>query len=471
MFYEEEDEYEEIGDKEGLIQKFEECQKEAKIGFFSSEEYEYLINLFIQGQNLDSALKAVDWALEQYPHATDFMLDKSRILAFMGQTNEAMSLISKAEDFLHETEELLFSKAFVFYQQEKYTESINCCEKLLPLVEGMDEPEEQVYCILGLCYVRLGKAEQAVPFFIKVLHQNPEMEEVAEELLDCYELLGRLAEVEEFYQEFTDKNPYSVRAWHNLGRYYMRTLRFTDAYKAFEYTTLIDEENADGFFQLGNVLMNLERYEEALAQYEEALRLERSAEYYCHIGACYEQLKQYEKAISAFKKAIQYEDDYADAWYGIGTSLNSCDKCFEAIHFLQKALKHDPENGQYWAALAYSEYETGNVISSLSAYEKANDLDPQDAITLLEWANIYFEQGDYDHAAEILENGIAEVEDYGDLIYHLTAYLLLAGRHQIALRYFEKALSEFFDKHEEIFVYFPQAETRRILDKIINQYR
>ena len=138
---------------------------------------------------------------------------------------------------------------------------------------------------------------------------------------------------------------------------------------------------------------------------------------------------------------------------------------------MEKALKHDPENGQYWAALAYSEYETGNVISSLSAYEKANDLDPQDAITLLEWANIYFEQGDYDHAAEILEGGIAEVEDYGDLIYHLTAYLLLAGRHQIALRYFEKALSEFFDKHEEIFVYFPQAETRRILDKIINQYR
>ena len=78
--------------------------------------------------------------------------------------------------------------------------------------------------------------------------------------------------------------------------------------------------------------------------------------------------------------------------------------------------------------MAHAEYKIGNTISSLDAYEEAAKLDATDKEIFLNWSFIYFEQGSYDKAIEILLSGFQDNPDDAEFFYRMTVYLIEGGR-------------------------------------------
>jgi tetratricopeptide (TPR) repeat protein len=107
----------------------------------------------------------------------------------------------------------------------------------------------------------------------------------------------------------------------------------------------------------------------------------------------------------------------------------------------------------------------------LDAYEEASKLDPQDKEIWLNWSFIYYEQGDYDKAVEVLAHGFDEIAADAELFYRMTVYLIEAGRFKEAFNYLENALILDFDAHASLYEFFPQLETQKALFKIIEQFR
>jgi tetratricopeptide (TPR) repeat protein len=91
----------------------------------------------------------------------------------------------------------------------------------------------------------------------------------------------------------------------------------------------------------------------------------------------YEKLEHYDLGFKYYQKAIKLDNFNDEAWFGAGMCLNAQDKWYESIHFLNKALKFDPENSEYWTAVAETEYKLGNIVSSLDAWEEVCLLDPE----------------------------------------------------------------------------------------------
>jgi tetratricopeptide (TPR) repeat protein len=89
----------------------------------------------------------------------------------------------------------------------------------------------------------------------------------------------------------------------------------------------------------------------------------------------------------------------------------------------------------------------------------------------LKWSQIYYEQGDFEKAIEIILKGIDELPETSELYYRATAYLIAAGKYKQAFNYLENALILNFENHTVLLEFFPKLQTQKALFKIIDQYR
>jgi tetratricopeptide (TPR) repeat protein len=81
----------------------------------------------------------------------------------------------------------------------------------------------------------------------------------------------------------------------------------------------------------GSALYNLKRYEEAIAAYDQAIRLDpNSAMAYNNKGFALYNLKRYKEAIAAYDQAIRLDPNYALAYYNKGLALERLRKKTEA---------------------------------------------------------------------------------------------------------------------------------------------
>ena len=126
---------------------------------------------------------------------------------------------------------------------------------------------------------------------------------------------------------------------------------------------------------------------------------------------------------------------------------------------------------EYWLALAAAEYQIGNLVSAVEAYEKATEVGPENKDGWLNWSILLYEQGNFDGAIDLMRNALEISPVEAELHYRLCAYLLAAGRYREAYECLENALMLDFDKHRLLFEYFPELESQQALARLIDQYR
>src|SRR5260221_254213 len=101
---------------------------------------------------------------------------------------------------------------------------------------------------------------------------------------------------------------------------------------------LISLKTKEEWIREGNALNGLKRYEEALAAYEQAIRLDpNDADYYHTKGIALNDLKRNEEALAAYEQAIRLDPNYTYAYYGKGFVLNELKRYKEAEQAFEKA--------------------------------------------------------------------------------------------------------------------------------------
>ncbi|MCJ8278707.1 MAG: tetratricopeptide repeat protein [Rivularia sp. ALOHA_DT_140] len=127
----------------------------------------------------------------------------------------------------------------------------------------------------------------------------------------------------------------------------------------------INSANADDLYRKANTFYELQRYEDALNNYKQAIDIkpEYAQAWYGQAKALYE-LDSHQEALSAYDRAIELEPDYLNAWRGRGFVLNKLKRYQEAIYSFGKALKLQPELPEVLNA-------KGEALSSLKRYDEA----------------------------------------------------------------------------------------------------
>lgn len=463
-----EENFKKRNEEKELVKKYESFRENKEAFYFTSDEYESIIQTYLDNNKHRKALKATNLAIEQYPYAVEFMVLKAQVYSNLQEYGIAIDILEKAGNLHPGDSDIFLIKGNIQILNGDINDALASFNRALEQSDDKDE----IYYSIGLAYQNRGDYKEAISYFKRSLEENLNNENALYELAYCLDVTGELETSISYYKEFIDKDPYSEYAWFNLGIVYNKLEKYEDSINAYEYCLAIDEKYSSAYFNMGNSLMMLKKYEQGLNAFKTTLELEGpTPEIYFSIGSVYEQMEQYDLAIRYYRKSTKLDQFYDEAWYCTGICLGHQNKWYEAVHFFNKALKLSVENADYWMALAEAEYKVGNVVSSIDAYDEVSQLDPGNQEVWKKWSMIYHEQGDHEQAMNIIHDGLEELPDEASLFYQAVIYLIEKGQYKLAFTYLEKGLFLDYEGHTVLYDHFPKLETQKALYKIIQQYK
>lgn len=181
-----------------------------------------------------------------------------------------------------------------------------------------------------------------------------------------------------------------------------------------------DENESSFYINLGNSYLNLERYDEALATYEEGIKkypYNHILQY--NIGIAYYNLKRIDEYVEALKKTVSIYPFYPDAHRELGTIAESEGRLTQALMSYIMAILTDPTSAESNALLAYAnemvtdklevepegydfpadgdDYsEIDEIISNYVALQKAYKVKSKAKIPLVKQLHVVMESLEYD---------------------------------------------------------------------------
>jgi tetratricopeptide (TPR) repeat protein len=161
----------------------------------------------------------------------------------------------------------------------------------------------------------------------------------------------------------------------------------------------VRSQKADAFFLWGLVLQLQGKYGEAIAKYEETLRLDPNfPNAYANWGSSLEAQNRYGDAIAKYRKATEIDPTYAIAYYDWGRALQVQNQNNDAIAKYRKAIEIDPKFAPAygnWGTILQAQNKFGEAIAK---YQKATEIDPSFAEAYSNWGSALLAQNKYDEA-------------------------------------------------------------------------
>jgi protein O-mannosyl-transferase len=185
------------------------------------------------------------------------------------------------------------------------------------------------------------------------------------------------------WRDTVAKVPRNARARYNLGIVYSEQGQYAQAIEQGEAALQLDGGASAGeapaiYNKLGYDLAMLGRVPEAVAHYEQALRLKPDyALAHLNLARALVRLDRYPEAIRHYEEALQLKVGGAAAEAELGDALMHEGRAEEAIAHCRAALRLTPTWAPGFNNLAYALLLTGRVDEAITAYREAARLDPR----------------------------------------------------------------------------------------------
>jgi predicted TPR repeat methyltransferase len=138
---------------------------------------------------------------------------------------------------------------------------------------------------------------------------------------------------------------------------------------------------ADRHNNLGNVLVERERLEEAVEAYRQAIELDpRHANAHSNLGAALKALRRFDEAAAAYQKAIELDPDHADAHNNMGNLLSNQGRTREALAYFCKAVTLSPRHPESNKMLGIAYYTLGQIDKAAEVFRLWLDKEPGNAV-------------------------------------------------------------------------------------------
>ena len=134
------------------------------------------------------------------------------------------------------------------------------------------------------------------------------------------------------------------------------------------------------FNNLGEAYDKLKRYDMAIAEFENALKLNPNYIFALNnLGNVLGKMGEYEKSKIYFRRALLVDTNYATAHYNLAHALSITGKKKEARKHYLEAVEYKPYFEKAWFNLAVTESEIGEFESAIKHYKKFLEFQPRHA--------------------------------------------------------------------------------------------
>lgn len=175
------------------------------------------------------------------------------------------------------------------------------------------------------------------------------------------------------YTERKSENPWG---YYMLGLSAWKAGEYASAEEAFEQSLELDPRHVKSWINLGRVLLDDGRPEEALAKIDSALAIDPELHIANRIkGRVYHQLGRTDKAIDAYRRAIRVNSNDAWSMNNMGLILIEDGRYDEALAPLARAVELKSDVAIFRNNLGMALEHTGHIRSAEDAYTAAVAID------------------------------------------------------------------------------------------------
>ena len=318
-----------------------------------------------------------------------------------------------------------------------------------------------------------GKLDAAIAELSDYVRANPNQIGAARLLGDFYYRKPDMAAAERVYKSIVARFPGDRETWNRLGGIYAAEDRIDEAITAFDrsipepsaYNNLVELHRRRGdlaAFQkqiqdearqnpndqrtlliYGNVLRAARDYDRAIDVFKQALALDLNR---CpalnDLANAYLDIGRVKEAIPLLQRCLAMEPKAYFALVNIGEAYIELGKYDTARPWLKKAVAQNAYRPEAYVDLGFLEDVAQRWKSAVTYYEKSIDVDPlwRDAYVNLGYD--YNEQKLYPQAEAAFLKGLSVSPHDGRLAYMLGVTYNQQGKVALAIRQYERALSD-----------------------------
>jgi len=200
-----------------------------------------------------------------------------------------------------------------------------------------------------------------------------------------------------------------------LGTMLVERGQVNEAIGQFQEALRFDPDDADAHNNLGSLLGKKGRTDEAIGQFQEAVRLEPDhplAHY--NLGNVLLMKGQMDEAIRQFQAAIRLRPDHAEAHYNLGTALGSKGQTDEAIILYLEATRLNPGNADAHYNLGLALASKGQTEEAIRRFEAALKVKPDYPEAHNHLGRALVRKGQTDEAIRQFQEALRLKSDYAD---------------------------------------------------------
>jgi len=238
---------------------------------FSEEEFEYLINNFIDEMDDDIVYLLTKMGYNQHPYSTELTIRYADVLIVNRETEKALEILNKQMSLDSGNSDILFLLARVYIKKGDDEEALSYIDRSLTLAqdEGLD-----MLLTAAQDYIDINNFENAINLLKRAEVISPSNGELINDLAFCYERSDKLQESLQYYEKYLDIDPFNDNVWFNVGTIHAREQNIPKATDAFDYAIALNPDNSSVLYNKAILLVNTGKYDDAIETFSNFLRLE-----------------------------------------------------------------------------------------------------------------------------------------------------------------------------------------------------
>lgn len=450
------------------VSKYESMLQRNQVGFFDSNEFESIINHYINKGELDKAKRAIELGLSQHPKSVGLRILKAEMLIFEDELAQAQKILDELELLNPKNEEIFIQKANILSKKGSHHKAIGLLNEALEI----SQEKSDIYNILGVEHLFIDDFENAKEYFIKSLKINPKDHAALYNTIYCFDYLEQPKEAIIYLNSFLDENPYSEVAWYQIGKQYIEIKKYKKALASFDFAIISDDKFTGAYIEKGKTLEKLKRYKQAIESYQEGLKLDEKITYASlHIGICHEKLNEPQKAIRIYLETLEKDKSYDKLWIAIIKFYIQEKEFYKALKYNNQAIRLNDQHPEYWRLYALIQQRLGKLLEAELAYQKCVEYGDTSLEIWVDRADLLKELQEPYVALQWLEESLDFYPYHPEILYRLAGFLLETRQDSEGKKVLIYALEHDFEYHFILEELFPAIFNSEIIQQIIKTYR
>ena len=282
------------------------------------------------------------------------------------------------------------------------------------------EEDEDAYNRRGVCKYMLSDYESSIEDFENCLRIDDLHPDARRNLLNAHYELGQGEPALEIIESMIERKQDSS-AYHLKGFLLMELERYEEAIVALEKSIEENYHPSETYNVLGVSNYRLGNYQEALSHYTTAHKLDTTNfTYYQNIADSHFELGQFEEAETFYETAMQAEDVDLSTLKSYALTLRRLDKFKQAYDVVVQALEMEPGDPENFDIKGLIEFDLDQYQESIDSFTRSIGIYPDDPAVYY-WRAISHETIGNRHSACKDLQAAAEME-YQDAIDKLAEY-------------------------------------------------